>query len=117
MAAQVLKKFNVQSNFVNIYFVTEKKIKTLHKKYFNDPSATDCISFPMDYPKGDCLGEVFVCPTIAKKYVEKKKGNLEREIVLYTVHGLLHLIGFDDKTVETRKSIKKMERYFLRNIR
>lgn len=91
----------IQCDEVSIHFVTKKEISQLHDDYFQDPTPTDCISFPID-PPGDShsgytiLGEVFVCPEVAEEYAKKNKGDPYRETTLYIIHGLLHLIGFDD---------------------
>lgn len=86
---------------VNIYFVDTKAICTLHEEFFDDPCPTDCISFPMD-EKDDgflpyrILGEVFVCPETAIAYAKENKGDPYAETFLYIIHGVLHLLGYDD---------------------
>lgn len=91
----------IKCDEVSIHFVTKADITELHDRFFSDPTPTDCISFPID-PPGDAksgytvLGEIFVCPEVAKEYAEKNKGDPFRETTLYIIHGLLHLIGYDD---------------------
>lgn len=61
---------------VTLHFVDKKTISRIHGDYFDDPTPTDCISFPLD-EAGEpyrVLGEVFICPEVAKEYVEKKGG-------------------------------------------
>ena len=86
-----------------VYFVTTEEISRLHKEFFDDPSPTDCISFPMDEEQASgyhTLGEIFICPKTAIDYVlktgEEVNEDCYRELTLYLVHGLLHLIGYDD---------------------
>ena len=92
---------------VAIYFVTEKKITELHDQFFEDPTPTDCISFPMDE---DHLGEVFVCPSTAVKYAHKHNLDPYHETALYIIHGLLHLLGFDDLEEKARRIMRKKEK-------
>jgi len=90
---------------LSIQFVDVPKICALHKKYFNDPNPTDCISFPMD-PKGApqrVLGEVFVCTQVAIDQSKEQKTSPLFEISLYVIHGLLHLIGFHDHTEKMKE--------------
>lgn len=90
---------NISFDEASICFVDTAAICDLHAKFFNDPSPTDCISFPMDDLEETgyrVLGEVFVCPETAADYVSMHGGNLYEEITLYTIHGLLHLLGYDD---------------------
>lgn len=104
---------------VSIYFVTTTSICDLHDQHFNDPSTTDCISFPMDSSSEDgylILGEVFVCPETAFCYAEKHDSNPLHEITLYVVHGLLHLIGYDDLDVKCRRKMRQAEKDFLSHV-
>jgi probable rRNA maturation factor len=95
---EVLKNENFSTDELSIHFVTRKDICTLHEQFFNDPSPTDCISFPIDNEEDvECgyhvLGEIFICPQSAIDYDQK---NPYAELTLYLVHGLLHLLGYDD---------------------
>ncbi len=94
-------------NEVAIYFVTEKKISEIHGQFFQDPTPTDCISFPIDE---EHLGEVFVCPAVAIQYAEKKGLDPYKETSLYMIHGLLHLIGFDDLEAKAKRSMRRKEK-------
>jgi probable rRNA maturation factor len=102
---------------VSIFFVSTQAISKLHKQFFDDSSPTDCISFPIDISESlgyRVLGDVFVCPETAVKYVEEHGGNIEREMILYTIHGLLHLMGYDDIDVEDRKAMRRAEKRHLK---
>lgn len=116
LARRVIQAEGVTFDEVCLHFVGKKKICQLHSKYFNDPSPTDCISFPMD--KSDCmgylvLGEVFVCPEAAARYVAEHGGELYEEISLYVVHGLLHLLGYDDIAENDRIQMRIKEKFHM----
>lgn len=84
---------------VSVHLVNKKEISELHQDYFDDPTPTDCISFPMDGVDAigySVLGDIFVCPEVAIEYVETNGGNKYQETTLYVIHGLLHLMGYDD---------------------
>jgi len=89
---------------VSIYLVPERKICHLHEKFFDDPSPTDCISFPID---DEYLGEIFVCPKAALKYDHHRP---YEELSLYVIHGILHCLGFDDLEPKTRRVMRKKEK-------
>ncbi len=81
-------------------FVTKEKISDLHRDFFDDPSETDCITFPLDGPKTSAhtafphiIGEVFICPQVAFESLPHAPYD---ELSLYLVHTLLHLAGYDD---------------------
>lgn len=110
----ILKKEKIKFNELYLNFVDKKKISSIHKKYFNDSSPTDCISFPIDNLHSNItpiiLGEIFICPKIAIEYGEKHKIPPKEELTLYIVHGLLHLLGYDDISKKDKIIMKKKEK-------
>jgi len=101
---------------VSFQFVGEKKIAQLHNAFFNDPTVTDCITFPVDKKEAvppRVLGEVFVCPKVALDYAKRHGVDPYRETVLYIVHGLLHLLGYDDLKPSERKVMRRKERIYV----
>lgn len=105
---------------VSVHFVGTQKICSLHAKYFDDPSVTDCISFPIDNDDTipySVLGEVFVCPQTAFTYVQQNGGILYEEITLYIVHGLLHLLGFDDIADVDQIKMREREQFHMENLK
>ncbi len=117
-ATQVCSLFHFLDNHIqpetipdgelSVAFVDEKEIRRLHEKYFNDPHATDVITFQGD-PKMDFAGEICVSIDFAEHYVSENGFTLAREITLYLVHGWLHLAGHEDKSVNGRDAIRQAE--------
>lgn len=109
----ILQKEQVTCDEVSIHFVTVQDISKLHEEYFDDPSPTDCISFPMDDQEDDSfykiLGEIFVCPEVALEYSQANLLNFEEELTLYVVHGILHLLGYDDIDEEDEALMRSKE--------
>ena len=98
---------------VSIYFVSAKKISRLHLQFFDDPSVTDCISFPID---AEMMGDVFVCPKAALLYADNHNKNPYHELTLYVVHALLHLMGYDDIEKKLKATMRKAEGRHLKHI-
>ncbi len=108
---------------VSVYFVSVDEISRLHQEFFDDPTPTDCISFPYDKEKVggfQHLGEVFVCPKIAIEYVLKLSEEINedryREITLYVIHGLLHLLGYDDIEEKDQKAMRAEENLVMQDL-
>lgn len=107
---QVLTLEGVSCDEISVHFVDTETISSLHNQFFGDPTPTDTISFPIDTEEDGnyrILGEVFVCPKTAIAYASKNKVDVYFEITLYLVHGLLHLLGYDDlgkKEIEMRNA-------------
>lgn len=109
---EVLTSEGIHCDEVAVHFVTSSAMCDLHRLYFNDPSPTDCISFPID-PEGKggykVLGEVFVCPRTAIEYSQTHAGDPFEETTLYIVHGLLHLMGYDDIAENEEPKMRQAE--------
>ena len=119
LAAISLEKYSCDE--ISVHFVTPKKICDLHKEYFDDPSVTDCISFPMMDSKIDIgykiLGEIFVCPQTAIDYAQKHRVCPYEECTLYLIHGLLHLMGYDDLQSEQRAKMRRAEKRYMSHLK
>lgn len=100
---------------LNLFFVSKEEIGELHDEYFEDPTPTDCITFPLDGPEESyrVLGDVFICPTVAAEYAHKRGLDPVQECALYVVHGLLHLFGYDDIRESDRKVMKQAEKRYM----
>jgi probable rRNA maturation factor len=95
-----------------IHLVDKKTITQLHADFFDDPTPTDCISFPMDEDRSSgyqLLGEIFVCPEVAIEYAEEHQENVYKELCLYIIHGILHLLGYDDIEEADRVVMRQKE--------
>ena len=102
-----LREKKVTCKELSVYFVGKRKIATLHGKYFNDPTPTDCITFPLDR---DFLGEIFICPKVA---LEANPRSPYVETTLYIFHCLLHLLGYDDISKKERARMQREQNRLL----
>ena len=92
---EVLRKEGRDSR-LSIVLVDNSRIKELNKQYFNSDEVTDVISFPLSNNKNSLSGEVIVSVETAVDIAGKRNISVEGEIVLYILHGILHLLGYDD---------------------
>ena len=107
LVLEALSFFKIPYEEVSIYLVSEKQIAKLHDQFFQDPTSTDCISFPLDEKH---LGEVFVCPKVAIVYATERGIDPYTETALYIIHALLHLIGYDDLEKNAKRLMRKKEK-------
>jgi len=109
----------VECDEVSLHFVDKEEISHLHALHFQDPTPTDCITFPIDAPQDEgagykILGEIFVCPEVALDYSQEHQFSPHRELSLYIIHGLLHLLGFDDQDPSSETIMRDEEKSAMR---
>lgn len=94
-------------SIMNIIFVNDEEIQKINREYRNIDKITDVISFALndnDFPiKTEELGDIFICVSQAKRQAKEYEHSLEREIGFLSVHGYLHLMGYDHMTEEDEK--------------
>ena len=91
---------------VSVAFVSNEQIKELNKKYRNKDEATDVLSFPID---NEILGDIIISTQRAAEQAEEYGHSLERELAYLTVHGILHLFGYDHHGKEEKKEMRQKE--------
>lgn len=97
---------------VEVVLLNDSAIKKINKKYLNKNRSTDVISFRIDrreFGNIKDLGEIFISADTAWKNSKIYGMSFEDEIVLYLIHGILHLFGYDDMTAGEKLSMSKKE--------
>lgn len=97
---------------VNIIFCSDHYILDINRRFLQHDFFTDIICF--DYCEGDRLnGDMFISVDTVSANAEEFGEGFERELNRVMVHGILHLIGYDDLTEEDRKIMREKEDYYL----
>lgn len=102
---------------LNIVFIDNKRIKEINKTFLGHNYATDVLSFAYHEPsrKNNITGEIVISVEMAAKFAQKRGFSVEGEIALYLVHGLLHLLGYDDRQKSDAKKMHQREGELLLN--
>lgn len=97
---------------INIIFCSDNYILDVNMKYLQHDYFTDIITF--DYCEGNVLnGDLFISIDSVKENSEFYKTGFQDELNRVIVHGILHLIGFDDHSEEDIKIMRSKEDYYL----
>lgn len=97
---------------VNIIFCTDPYILDVNINYLGHDYYTDIITF--DYVEGDVLsGDLFISIDSVRENASFYGAEFTTELRRVMVHGLLHLIGYDDHTSEEQKEMRSKEDYYL----
>jgi rRNA maturation RNase YbeY len=96
---------------IGIIFLSETDMTELNQSYLKHDGSTDVITF--DYRDDDdepLIGEIYVCLDVAERAAIRYTTSFTKEVVLYCVHGILHLCGLNDKTEKQRSQMRIAER-------
>jgi probable rRNA maturation factor len=100
---------------ISITIVTDRQIGRLHGEWFDDPSPTDVITFPLSEPGDDTLaGDIVVSAETARRRGREFGWTPREELAYYAIHGLLHLTGHDDTSPGRRRAMRARERAVMR---
>jgi probable rRNA maturation factor len=116
-ARMILRDNAIETAEISVAVVDDKTIAELHARYLNDPSPTDALSFPLEASPGRLVGEVVVGAETAAAVASRCGESPDDELLLYIVHGLLHLVGFDDITPAKRRTMRKEEKKYLEKMK
>ena len=88
---------------LSIAVVSDRAIRPLNRRYLQHDYATDVLSFLLDSGPGWLDGEIIVSADTAASQAPQYDSSAEAELLLYVIHGALHLVGYDDTTPAERK--------------
>jgi len=103
---------------LTVVLVGDRRMAEMHHRFMNDPSVTDVLTFPIDVDhRGRPLsGEVYVCVPLARRTARQRGIKPLHEVLLYALHGMLHLKGFDDRTAPDFRRMHRREDYILKRL-
>jgi probable rRNA maturation factor len=98
LLAALVAGYRLENKDVTLALVDTKMIKALNRRFLNRPGTTDVLSFPGEGRGADGrshLGDIIICVPQAFRQCFREPHGLETEIHDLTIHGFLHLAGFD----------------------
>lgn len=99
--------FQIESLTIN--FIDSDTISEINRKYLNHNYSTDIISFNYSGSITYIDGEMYISLDDADQNSKKYKVTLNQELIRLVIHGVLHLVGYDDKSIEQKKIMKSVE--------
>ena len=128
VAMQTLISQGVSIGQLDLFFVTEEEIARLNQLHMGHPGPTDVLSFPLDEAdsvQADMqadgqdnqipvhLGDIVLCPSVARAQMMDHAGSEAAEFALLTIHGVLHILGHDHVETEDSLAMQQVERRIL----
>ena len=104
LVAATLRTERIDNALISVTFVGRTAIAQLNKRYLRHKGPTDVISFGMgrDAPGMPAVGDIYICPEIARRNAKFSGASLSEELARLVVHGTLHIAGHDHPDDESR---------------
>jgi probable rRNA maturation factor len=113
---RIIKEEGRAAKSLSIVLTDNRHIRDLNREYLGHDTFTDVISFQLedlDWPHGQTNGglngEIIASAELAHQQAQHLSNDPRAELLLYIVHGLLHLMGYDDRTTEQAKRMHERE--------
>ena len=97
--------------------VDDATIARLHGKFLSDPQPTDVLSFLLERSAQTLEGEIVLSADAARANATRYRWTAAEELLLYAIHGALHLVGCDDATPRKRAVMRQREREYLARVK
>ena len=108
---QLLFNEKIDEATVNVVVMDNEGIQKINNKFLEHDYPTDVLAFKME--ENAFEAEVYVSVEMAMSYASENKTNWREELVRYAIHGVLHLLGYDDSTEENKIIMTKKENKYL----
>jgi len=112
-AEAVLRDAGITEAQLSIAIVDDRTIHPLNRQYLQHDYPTDVLSFVLERDAARLEGEVIASAETAARAAAQFDWSADDELLLYVIHGTLHLVGHDDATPRQRAAMRRMERQFL----
>jgi probable rRNA maturation factor len=114
VARTVLEGEGVADAEISLAFVDNPTIHRLNRRYLQHDEPTDVLSFPLSEPNAKKLaGELVIGAEVAQAQATEHGHDLQAELALYVIHGLLHLCGHNDGEPDDAARMREKERHYL----
>lgn len=114
--SRLIERLEGRCRRYTVEIVDDQRMILLHKRWHEDDSTTDVLTFPMSEPGEPIDADVACCLDEAERRAESLGHDRTRELVLYALHGLLHVAGFDDHDEESFRRMHAEEDRLLESV-
>jgi probable rRNA maturation factor len=101
---------------LSIILVDDKKIRELNRRFLQSDRPTDVLAFPLEDEDTGVWGEVYVNGNLAREQALMYGVSFGEELARLIVHGVLHLMGYDDGDENSREEMREREDHYLNRL-
>jgi probable rRNA maturation factor len=114
-ARLVLDGEGVREYEVTLAFVDDEMIQRRNKQFLDHDEPTDVLTFPMSAHRAKKLeADILIGVEVALREAQERGHDIQIELLLYVIHGLLHLCGYDDLDEKSAAAMRERERHYLK---
>ncbi len=99
---------------ISLAFITDPAIHALNKRFLDHDYPTDVLTFPLEHGKAGLEGEIVISSDTAIRQGAEYDNDPQQELLLYVVHGILHLMDYDDQTETAERAMRAREQHYLK---
>ena len=98
---------------ISLVLVDNARIRRLNREYRGEARITDVLSFNLGNPDGNQIAEIFISVEQARLQAKEMGHSLKQELSILFIHGLLHILGYNDRVKEDKiKMFKEQDKIF-----
>jgi probable rRNA maturation factor len=101
---------------ISLAFVDNPTIHRLNRQFLQHDEPTDVLSFPLSESSRKLAGELVIGAEVALAQATERGHDVQAELALYVIHGLLHLCGHDDHDPAAAATMRQRERHYLQQL-
>jgi rRNA maturation RNase YbeY len=94
-------------------FTNDENLYRINKQYLNHDTLTDIITFPFSENENVVSGEIYISVERVDENSKLQNVEFENELSRVLAHGVLHLLGYDDRTEEEKAVMRQKEDYYI----
>jgi probable rRNA maturation factor len=115
IARRVLRRERRKAAEITIIYINDRSMVRMNAAYLKRRRTTDVLSFPLSDPPGALLeGEVYVNVDRARRQARRYGVTFRNEVARLVIHGMLHLLDYDDKRESEKRQMTRLEDAHLR---
>lgn len=112
-----LDELNVEEASVSLVIINDARMIELHTQFSDDPTTTDVLTFDLaESDEQPIEGEIYICIDEAERRADELGHDPSLEVLLYGLHGILHLLGYDDHDPQDHREMHEIEDRILQAI-
>ena len=109
----IFKREKKKIEEINFVFCKSQHVLSLNKKYLKHNYNTDILTFNLSESNKPIIADIFISPEQVLKNAKTYNTSFNKEIHRVIFHGVLHLCGYNDKTLKEKQTIRSLEDFYL----